>query len=80
LIAGNYARIWAAWRVARPQNKEDVRVFKILSRRRIEGLPFAGKAQMEELLSDMDREYPALRARLEKATPERGPLRSDGLI
>lgn len=70
LMVGYWAKGWAAARVGRQQKKEDVTVIKLLGRRRL-ALPFAGKPQMEELLSELG---PGARAALRRIKPEVGYL------
>jgi hypothetical protein len=73
LLVGHWTKGWAAARAGRRQSKADVSLIKLLGRRRL-ALPFAGKQEMEELLSDMERQFPGMRARLRRIKPEEGWL------
>jgi hypothetical protein len=68
LMVGYWTKGWAAGRTRRPQTKEDVALIRLLGKRRM-ALPFAGKAEMEELLSDVEHELPGTRASLQRVQP-----------
>lgn len=71
LIAGQWARGWEAVLAGRPQTKAEQATIRLLGRRRL-ALPFADKAFMEELLSDMEHDLPGTRAGLRGVRPEIG--------
>lgn len=71
LIAGWYAKGWSAARLQKPQSRYEIGVIKRLGRRRM-GLPYFPREAMEELLQDVDSQYPGSRMAMKVMQPDTG--------
>jgi len=84
LLAGWYAKGWSSARVWKPQTKEEFRRIQRLGRRRL-ALPYYNRSAMEELLEDVEKQYPGTRLMLRMMKPETGwpflpPAKSAGWL
>lgn len=81
LMLGQWIDAWTTLRKGRKLNTKQHRVMKRLERRRpTSTFPFCGAPQMEELLTDMEGEFPGMRGRLQRVKPETGFRREDGFL